>query len=67
MSEEKENVIAYTEAEAAEKLRMKSERALAEYRRRHLRIGTHYGKIGRTVIYTPRHLQNIAEMDSKAA
>lgn len=55
--------IAYTEAEAAEVLHMKSERALADFRRGCLVIGKHYGKVGRTVLYTPAQLRAIVEMD----
>jgi hypothetical protein len=61
-----ENKIAYTEEEAAKILRMKSERALADFRRKHLIIGKHYGKVGRVVRYTPRQLRNILEADNRA-
>lgn len=60
-------VIAYTEEEAAEVLKMPSVRALADFRRKHLQIGKHYGRVGRKVRYTPRQLRNIVEMDDKAA
>jgi hypothetical protein len=53
----------YTEAEAAGALRMKSTRALSDYRRNHLLIGEHYARLGRTILYTPRHLNAILDMD----
>lgn len=59
--------IAYTEAEAAELLHKKSERALADYRRAYLKIGEHYSKIGRTVLYTPEQLRAILAMDRRKA
>lgn len=62
-----EGVFAYTEAEAAQVLKLKSERALAEFRRRYLVIGEHYSKIGREVRYTPDHLRAILNLDRKAA
>lgn len=59
--------IAYSEAEAAEVLHMKSERALADFRRKYLVIGKHYAKTGRVINYTPEHLRNILHMDARKA
>ena len=58
-----DRVIAYTEEEAAEVLHMKSERALADFRRTYLIIGKHFGRVGRTILYTPAQLRAIVEMD----
>lgn len=58
-----DQVTVFTEEEAAKELKMPSERALADFRRKHLTIGRHYGKVGRKVRYTPRQLRNIVEAD----
>lgn len=58
-------MFAYTEREATALLHMKSERALADYRRAYLKIGEHYSKIGRTVLYTPEQLRAILSIDRK--
>lgn len=63
MSDEQLEKIAYEETEAAEILHMKSVRSMADFRRKHLKIGTHYGKTGRVVNYTPAQLRAIVEMD----
>lgn len=67
MSEKKPTVISYTEAEAARLLHFKSERALADYRRRHFSIGDHYAKLGRNILYSPAHLERILEIDRSQA
>jgi hypothetical protein len=66
-TKETESKIAYTEEEAAEVLKMPSVRSLADFRRKYLQIGKHYGRVGRKVRYTPRQIQNIVEMDNKVA
>lgn len=67
IEKQKPTVISYTEAEAAKLLHFKSERALADFRRRHFDIGDHYAKLGRNILYSPAHLQRILEMDRQVA
>ena len=71
MSEEVTNInqekIVFTEAEAAEILYMKSERALRDYRYKYLTIGVHYARVGRRALYTQEHLRNILNLDAAAA
>lgn len=67
IEKQKPTVISYTEAEAAKLLHFKSERALADFRRRHFNIGDHYAKLGRNILYSPAHFQRILEMDRQVA
>lgn len=67
MEKQKPTVISYTEAEAAKLLHFKSERALADFRRRHFNIGDHYAKLGRNILYTTAQLERILEMDRRVA